>query len=212
MTEPSAAPTYEYDNVAGNAYDKYNTSNPIARALMKGFFGAFDDLVDQAAPKTSFEVGCGEGYLSVSLLERGVDAHGLDLEAEAVEEANALSAAAGFGERFTARSIYDLKPGEIAADLIVCCEVMEHLPDPDAGLAILAQQQAEDFILSVPCEPIWRAMNMARGKYLGQLGNTPGHIQHWGTKGFCALVSRHFEIQEVRRPLPWTMLRARKRR
>jgi hypothetical protein len=30
----------------------------------------------------------------------------------------------------------------------------------------------------VPREPIWRIGNMARGRYLGDLGNTPGHIQH----------------------------------
>jgi 2-polyprenyl-3-methyl-5-hydroxy-6-metoxy-1,4-benzoquinol methylase len=210
MTEPGAAPVYEYDNVAGNAYDKYNTTNPIARALMKGFFGAFHSLVDQADPKTSFEVGCGEGYLSADLLARGVDARGCDLEAEAVDEANALASRAGFGERFAARSVYDIAPGEISADLIVCCEVMEHLPDPDAALAILAGQDAREFIFSVPREPLWRAMNLARGKYISRLGNTPGHIQHWGRDGFCALVARHFDVQTVRSPLPWTMLRARK--
>ena len=32
----------DYENVAGNHYDKYNTSNPIARWLMKGFLDAFD--------------------------------------------------------------------------------------------------------------------------------------------------------------------------
>ena len=31
--------------------------------------------------------------------------------------------------------------------------------------------------VSVPREPIWRAANMARGKYLGALGNTPGPRQ-----------------------------------
>jgi hypothetical protein len=53
---------------------------------------------------------------------------------------------------------------------------------------------------------------MARGKYLLQGGNTPGHIQHWSSRGFVELVSRHFEVVKVRKPLPWTMLLCRPRR
>ena len=34
------------DLVAGNVYDKYHTVNPIARFLMNGFMGAFDQLLD----------------------------------------------------------------------------------------------------------------------------------------------------------------------
>ena len=43
-------------------------------------------------------------------------------------------------------------------------------------------------LLSVPKEPIWRICNMARGKYWKDLGNTPGHIQHWTKKKFCRMV------------------------
>ena len=35
---------------AGNFYDKYNTRNPIARALMQGFLRAFEELVALAGP------------------------------------------------------------------------------------------------------------------------------------------------------------------
>ena len=52
----------------------------------------------------------------------------------------------------------------------------------------------------------------ARGKYLTDFGNTPGHLQHWSRRGFVELVGGHFEIVTVRSPLPWTMLLARRRR
>lgn len=56
-----------------------------------------------------------------------------------------------------------------------------------------------------------RLLNMARGKYIGDFGNTPGHIQHWGKKHFVKFVSGQFEVVETRSPLPWTMLLCRPR-
>jgi hypothetical protein len=52
---------------------------------------------------------------------------------------------------------------------------------------------------------------MARGKYLGALGNTPGHVNHWGRGAFLQLMSRRFDILQVRSPLPWTMVLCRRR-
>jgi hypothetical protein len=52
---------------------------------------------------------------------------------------------------------------------------------------------------------------MARGKYFGTLGNTPGHIQHWSKNAFCALVSEYVDVVAVRSPLPWTMVLGRRR-
>lgn len=201
----------DYGNVSGNYYDKYHSSNPIARALMNGFLGAFDALSAQTGASSAFEVGCGEGELSMRLLARGLDVNGCDLEADAVAKANIEAAKAGYGKRFTQRSIYDLADGEIAVDLLVCCEVLEHLPDPRAGLERLAAQKMDYILLSVPREPIWRIMNCARGKYLSDLGNTPGHLQHWSKRGFIKLVGSAFDIIEMRSPLPWTMVLARPR-
>jgi 2-polyprenyl-3-methyl-5-hydroxy-6-metoxy-1,4-benzoquinol methylase len=209
--QAASAALEDYGNVGGNTYDKYATTNPIARKMMNGFFGAFDALVTRAAPATAFEVGCGEGHLSMRLLQRGIVSSGFDLESEVVEEANANALAAGFGTPFAARSLYTLEPGELNPDLIVCCEVLEHLPDPERALDILAAQSAKHLILSVPREPLWRVLNMARGKYLTAFGNTPGHIQHWSAPAFGRLVAGRFDVLEVRHPLPWTMLLCRPR-
>ena len=94
---------------------------------------------------------------------------------------------------------------------MVCCEVLEHLEDPEAGLQALQRVARNHLIISVPREPLWCALNMARGKYLTQWGNTPGHIQHWSKEKFIALVSNYFEVIESKSPLPWTMLLCRPR-
>jgi 2-polyprenyl-3-methyl-5-hydroxy-6-metoxy-1,4-benzoquinol methylase len=95
--------------------------------------------------------------------------------------------------------------------MVVCCEVLEHLDDPERALRALALLNTEYYVFSVPREPIWRVLNFMRGKYLGQLGNTPGHLQHWSATSFQKLISRYFDIDERRFPLPWTMLLCRGR-
>ncbi|WP_421120557.1 hypothetical protein ACE2AJ_04385 [Aquihabitans daechungensis] len=51
-------------------------------------------------------------------------------------------------------------------------------------------------------------MNLARGKYIKDKGNTPGHINHWSKKRFAELVDRRFDVRTVRSPVPWTMVAA----
>lgn len=197
----------------GNAFDKYGSRNPIVRALMHRFHAALDDFVRRAGPRTIHEVGCGEGFWVITWQKAGLDARGSDFSSQVIDIARDNARNAGVsGERFAARSVYELERERDGADLIVCCEVLEHLERPEDGLRAL-QQIAKDYvILSVPREPIWRALNLARGRYVGQLGNTPGHLNHWSRHGFIALVSQYFDVLAVRTPLPWTMLLCRVRR
>ena len=196
--------------IVGNAYDKYGSSNPVVAWIMKGFASALTALVARAAPVSIHEVGCGEGYWVLSWNEEGYAARGTDFSTQVIDIARENS-----GDRaaprsvFEVRSIYDLRASEDRADLVVCCEVLEHLERPDDGLKALQSIVDGHLILSVPREPLWRALNLARGKYVTAFGNTPGHLQHWSKKSFIALVSNYFEVIEVRSPLPWTMLLCR---
>ncbi|WP_206599319.1 class I SAM-dependent methyltransferase [Methyloceanibacter stevinii] len=201
----------DYDNVAGNYYDKYESQNPIARALMDGFLRAFDELSAQSGAKTAYEVGCGEGNLSMRLRARGLEVGGSDLEPSIVDEANKRAEALNSGALFAVRNLYELDRSEVDADLIVCCEVLEHIPQPSDAIDQLATITRSHLLVSVPREPLWRILNMARGKYLSALGNTPGHLNHWSPLGFLADISRRFEIVDVRKPLPWTMALCRPR-
>ena len=57
-------------------------------------------------------------------------------------------------------------------------------------------------LVSVPREPLWRGLNMARGAYIKDLGNTPGHLNHWSRKAFVELLGRHGTVEEIRSPVP----------
>jgi 2-polyprenyl-3-methyl-5-hydroxy-6-metoxy-1,4-benzoquinol methylase len=196
-------------NIGGNLYDKYHSRNPLARRLMAGFLAAFDTLTAREEVRSVYEIGCGEGELSRRLLRRGLRVRGSDLDSDIVDQANRAAAAQGFGQPFTVRSVYDLDVAEAKADMVICCEVLEHLADPERAIQRLSRFADRYIVLSVPREPIWRILNLARAKYVSALGNTPGHLQHWSSAGFVRLVSRYCEVIAVRRPLPWTVVLCR---
>ena len=211
MDSSSSTANLNYDNVAGNYYDKYGSRNPIARKLMDGFLRVFDALSAESHAKTAYEVGCGEGMLSLRLIERGLSAAGSDVEVDIVTEANRRAVEQGQGPIFDTRNLFELSPDNVVADLVVCCEVLEHIPSPADAIDHLASLTRSHLLVSVPREPLWRILNMARGKYLRALGNTPGHLNHWSSAQFVDAISRRFEIVEVRKPLPWTMILCRAR-
>ncbi|MBC7248494.1 MAG: class I SAM-dependent methyltransferase [Actinobacteria bacterium] len=197
---------------AGNREDKYHTTNPIARRMVDNFLETVAALLREKTEGVSsiLEVGCGEGHLAAFIASLGVaPVKGCDFSADIIAEAERLHG--GKGIEFYVRSIYDLEKAFDWCDLLVCCEVLEHLERPEEGLRRLAETAGRYVLLSVPREPVWRVLNVLRGKYLGRLGNTPGHINHWSPGGFRRLVSEHLEILETRSPFPWTMVLARPR-
>lgn len=208
-----AAGKTEDDIVIGNTFDKYGSSNPAVRLMMAGFDSALSRLVVKAAPRTVHEVGCGEGYWVLELTRKGMDVRGTDFSQQVIAMARNNARARGLDPTlFDVRSIYEVDAARDSADLIVCCEVLEHLDDPEDGLRSLQRVVTRDLILSVPREPLWRVLNLTRGRYVTQWGNTPGHLNHWSKRSFVNLVGRYFDVVEVLSPLPWTMIHCKLKR
>jgi SAM-dependent methyltransferase len=189
----------------GNVYDKYGTSNPVARRLMAGFLGGLDQLVERTGAREAHEVGCGEGELAIRLARRGLRVRGSDAFPEVLEEARRRAAVAQVPIEFEAIPVERLDPDRDAAELVLCCEVLEHLEDPGGALDLLGGLARPWLIASVPREPLWRALNLARFAYVRHFGNTPGHRNHWSHPGFVRFLNRRFEVVQVLSPLPWTM-------
>jgi SAM-dependent methyltransferase len=189
----------------GNVYDKYGTANPIARRLVAGFMSDLDELVERSGAREAHEVGCGEGELAIRLARGGLRMRGSDAFPAVLIEAHERAQAGGVEIEFEACPIEELDPAGDAAELVVCCEVLEHLEDPRHALEVLARLARPWLIASVPREPLWRALNLARLSYVGELGNTPGHLNHWSKSGFERFLGERFEVVEVRSPIPWTM-------
>jgi 2-polyprenyl-3-methyl-5-hydroxy-6-metoxy-1,4-benzoquinol methylase len=189
----------------GNTYDKYGSTNPVVKRLMAGFERNVGELLRRAGPRSIVDVGCGEGVLTeqwarshpnTRLVGIDLDDPKLRAEWERRRQPN-LDFIAGIGDKLP------FEDGEFEA--ATAMEVLEHVPDPQAVLAEMARVASRWLLVSVPREPLWRALNVARGAYLRELGNTPGHLNHWTKRSFADLLGRYGEVVELRSPLPWTM-------
>ncbi len=191
--------------VTGNTYDKYGSTNPVVRRLMGGFEGTLEALFAQAAPRSLLDVGCGEGVLTHKWA-RHVEGRviGLDLEDPAIQREWEQRQAPNL--EYRVMKAENLPFADREFDLAAAIEVLEHVPDPEHTMSEMARVARGHLLVSVPREPLWRALNMARGAYLRDLGNTPGHVNHWSRRGFVELLSRYGDVVETRSPSPWTML------
>lgn len=189
--------------VTGNIYDKFNTTNPIAKRLMDGFKASFREFYTRADARQILEVGCGEGYMLEIMRDiKAVPFTGMDIGMDVLQQAvNRMPEA-----DLSLADGHHLPYANQRFDTVVCCEVLEHVDDPEAAVRELHRVTGRYLIASVPREPIWRALNMARGSFWADWGNTPGHVNHWSSRGFVKLLSGHFKVLAVKQPLPWTMV------
>jgi ubiquinone/menaquinone biosynthesis C-methylase UbiE len=182
----------------GNRYDKYGTRNPLAQALVARWRRALAELVALARPRSLLDVGCGEGVLTAEWAARlpGARVLGVDLEPMPWPP----------GPRFAVIPPAPPLPfadGEF--ELVAAAEALEHMEDPRGALAEMARCAGRHVLVSVPREPLWRALNVARGAHLRAAGNTPGHLHRFTARYLRSLLAEHGEVVEARSPLPWTV-------
>jgi 2-polyprenyl-3-methyl-5-hydroxy-6-metoxy-1,4-benzoquinol methylase len=191
----------------GNHTMKYTARNPAVRWLTMRWVDRLEAVFDRAAGAAgaaapALEVGCGEGVIAERLAQRWPRVVALDLPD------------AGLRREWASRP----GPGYLHADaqrlpfpdghfgVVVAAEVLEHLPDPRRGLTELARVTCGSLVLSVPREPIFRSCNLLAGKYVRDLGNSPGHLNHWSARSFVRFVSTVARVRLVTRPFPWTVV------
>lgn len=192
-------------------------SGKIGSKLLDKYFSTVESLVARSGihklkSATAIELGCGEGFSTQRLRELLPE----NIELEASEYVGKLVPAAGKrnpGVRVMQESVYDLQRPDKSFDIVFLLEVLEHLDYPDVALKEIHRILKDDgvLVLGVPREPLWRGLNMLRGKYLRDFGNTVGHLNHWSAKGLEKYVSQNFgPVVERKNPLPWTLVLAKK--
>jgi SAM-dependent methyltransferase len=104
------------------------------------FMSVADRLIGAFAPATVLDVGCARGLLVQAFALQGVDSRGLDISEHAV-----ASAHEDVRDRLTVASA--TAPIEGRYDLVTCVEVLEHMSEADAQLAIDRLTEVTDRVL-----------------------------------------------------------------
>jgi len=197
--------------VCGNYEDKYRTRNLISRFLVNGFLAALNknlSAIPTHEVKKVSEIGCADGELIKHIHTVFENAQ---IDATDISEKEILKAktnCASIPVNFSIQNAENLdKYRDSGYDLVICCEVLEHLENPEQGLSELYRISNRYVLVSVPNEPLWRILNLSRGKYIRSLGNTPGHLNHWSTTQFLRfLQGENFIFIRKMYPLPWQMV------
>ena len=203
---------------------KYLNPNPLQRYLVRRFHRRIASLLKATGAERMLDAGCGEGFVISYLLQGndGLTITGIDCSLEAIEIARlmmqpVLSEACPELRRrveggvfFDVGDLREMPYDDDSFDLVMCLEVLEHLPDPHRGLCELRRVTSAHCLVSVPHEPFFRATNFLRGKHVPAWGRDPEHLQHWTAGQFRRLVEQYFEIERFVYSFPWVIALGRK--
>lgn len=185
-------------------YRKHTHRNPVQRFLINRFLKNLIGESKKIHPKSVLDVGCGEGFVLMRLRKSdiGKDLVGVDYSKTAIDIGKKLHPSLNLKQG----DIYKLPFKDNTFDLVICCEVLEHLEDPEKALKELTRVSKKHVILSVPNEPLFMMSNFFRGKNWSRWGNDIEHIQHWSSRKFKQFVGTRLRVAEVKKPYPWTMI------
>lgn len=122
------------------------------------------------AGKSALDVGCGAGLLCEPLARMGASVTGVDAAPENIAVAKNHAKGQGLGIDYRAGDVTKLKLGQF--DLVTSLEVIEHVADPAAFIAALADRLADGglMILSTPNRTaLSRFAMITVGEGLGQI-------------------------------------------
>jgi SAM-dependent methyltransferase len=189
---------------------KHLNPNPIQRWLLGRFHQRILQLVRTTGARHVLDAGCGEGFTMRELREGGVQSAmvGVDFSLTALAWNQAYQVAMS---PLNAADVHHLPFPDSSFDLVLCLEVLEHLPDSALGLRELLRVSRDYVLVSVPHEPFFRAANFLRGKHLRALGNDPEHLHNYSGRALRRLVSAQVDVVWHGYSFPWQIALARKR-
>lgn len=225
MSAPIGLSSAASREAAGQDAAKYGTSNPVVRRLLDRWTDRLRELIKPVSGVV-VDVGIGEGHCSERVLRLSRDAAQRGTPGD--ERTGSPHRDGGFRligveYRFDKASIARQLPiagvtvGDAGmlplpdgvADVVLCIEVLEHLPSVPPAVRELARITRGTCIVSVPWEPWFRLGNLGRGKNVARLGNDPEHI-HWFTPGSLSrALGTSFQDVRIVRVFPWLVAVAR---
>ncbi len=139
------------------------------------------------AGRSVLDIGCGEGLDCRYALEKlgAGRVLGVDVDARVLQRARSACPGAEFAAADACDPGWSVQPGQW--DRVLCCEVFEHVPDPDALVAAIARHLADGGVgfISTPNRPVFsldhRPSPMNRD-----------HLREVDLEEFAAVLRAHF--------------------
>lgn len=188
---------------------KHLNPNPVQRVLLDRFHRRIGELVAQTGVPRLLDAGCAEGFVIEALRRTN--------PALAIIGGDFDGGALGWGRTNLGHQVplaqidlHHLPFPDHSFPLVMCLEVLEHLPDSVVGLRELARVSSGYILVSVPHEPWFRAANFLRGKHVTALGNDPEHIHNYTGFTFRRMIEPVVEIIWHGYCFPWQIALARK--
>lgn len=110
-------------------------------------------LAEHPEIKTFLDIGCGAGELACTLVERGLTGVAIDFSDSAIKHGEKIRS-----ERHITSDQLSFRVGGLEQvekqkfDLVICCEVLEHIEDDAAMLRNLLKHTNEYALISVPAK------------------------------------------------------------
>jgi hypothetical protein len=201
---------------AGQDAAKYGSTNPIVSRLLDRWTGRLHDVIGSVTG-TVVDVGVGEGLCLERVLAPGGGPESTGLAPSPARvvgieyrfDKAAVAAARLPDVQLTVGDAGMLPFPDRSADLVMCIEVLEHLPTVGPAVAELARITSGRCVVSVPYEPWFRLGNLGRGKNVGRLGNDPEHLRAFTPARLRRTLAVSFAHVRVVTAFPWLIAEAR---
>ena len=151
--------------------------------------------------RSVLDLGCGTGPLSFCLAQRCDHVLGVDISAQAIDSCEQGARALGIDNvEFRVGRLEDIEDG-LRFDMIVCSEVLEHLPDDSAALRHLFKMLLPGGVLVLSTPSINAPIHRLRMHIVGKdvFDERVGHLRRYTRSSIVRVLhSAHFEVVDLR--------------
>jgi ubiquinone/menaquinone biosynthesis C-methylase UbiE len=163
-------------------HEFYHSSNPLVSYLHNRRIGIVRELIQKTEAQTLLEVGSGDGYVLKALSDLPVSLTGIEISEKRIERSRGLVPQA----EIVAGDARDMPFESQSFDLVVCSEVLEHVPEPERAIAEMKRvvRPGGLVIVTVPQERNWQLGRLALLRFPIRI---PDHINHFSVSSMSQL-------------------------